>query len=226
MTTTTYDRDESLVLRIETAGSLAEAGAGIAVIVLAIVALTHFDSTFLAGVTAIVLGGALIAQGGAVAAEYSNLLAMVTGGSLGAVELGGGMTVELLGGVGIIVLGILALLGLVPDVLLASGVIAVGAATILAASGLERLNTLKTTAAGLAGVAKRVVEGSTAGAIMAQALAGGAAIVLGIIALAMPVYAGVLVLAALLVLGATVTLSGTALTGRMIPRLFGGQRAA
>jgi hypothetical protein len=222
MTTTTYG--DKAILEIETTGSVVEATLGIAVVVLAIVGLAHADWIVFGAIAAIVLGAALLAQGGAVAAEYTKLLSIISGGTLGAIELGGGMTVEVLAGGSIVVLGILALVGFNPDVLLAAGVIAVGASLILAASGLQRLNTLKVQAAGMSELAQKVTEAAVACAITAQVLCGGAAIVLGILALTVTAHATVLMLVGILVLGATVALSGTALTGRLL-RLFNPKQA-
>jgi hypothetical protein len=222
MTTTTYG--DKAILEIETTGSVVEATLGIAVVVLAIVGLAHADWIVFGAIAAIVLGAALLAQGGAVAAEYTKLLSIISGGTLGAIELGGGMTVEVLAGGSIVVLGILALVGFSPDVLLAAGVIAVGASLVLAASGLQRLNTLKVQAAGMSELAQKVTEAAVACAITAQVLCGGAAIVLGILALTVTAHATVLMLVGLLVLGATVALSGTALTGRLL-RLFNPKQA-
>ncbi len=219
MTTATATYDDKTILGIETTGSVVEAATGIAVIVLAIIGLAHTGSTFFGAVAAIVLGAALLAQGGAVAAEYSKLLSVITGGALGAIELGGGMTVEVLAGGAIVVLGILALIGFSPVVLIAAGVIAVGASLIIGAAGLQRLNTLKVQAAGLSDLAQKVAEGAVACATTAQVLCGGAALVLGILALTVNADAAMLMLVGLLVLGATVALSGTALTGRLM-RLF------
>lgn len=219
---TTYS--EKSILEIETTGSVVEAAAGIAVIILAIIGLARADTGFMTSITGIVLGAALLAQGGAIAAEYSKLLAMVSGGTLGAVELGGGMTVEILAGGSAIILGILGLLGFAPEVLLAIVVIAVGSASILAASGFQRLNTLKLEAAGLSEIAQKVARGTVAGAIAAQVMAGGGAIVLGILALTLTAHAAVLTLVGLLVLGASVAVSGTALTGRLL-RLFNIKQA-
>jgi hypothetical protein len=219
MTTATTTYGNKALLEIETTGSVVEATTGIAVVVLAIIGLAHAGLGIFGAIGAIVLGAALLAQGGAVAAEYSKLLSVITGGTLGAIELGGGMTVEVLAGGSIVVLGILALIGFSPDVLISAGVIAVGASLILGAAGLQRLNTLKVQASGLSELAQQVAQGAVACAVTAQVLCGGAAIVLGILALTLPAHSTVLMLIGLLVLGATVAISGTALTGRLL-RLF------
>lgn len=219
---TTYD--EKAILEVETTGSMIEAAAGLAVVVLAIIGLARADTGFMMSIAGIVLGAALLAHGGTIASEYSKLLAMTTGGTLGTIELGGGMTVEVLAGGAAIVLGILGVVGFAPEVLLAAAVIAVGASLILAASAFQRLNTLKTQAAGLSDTAQKVAQAAVAGAIAAQVLAGAAAIVLGILALTVAAHAVALTLVGLLVLGASVTVSGTALTGRLL-RLFNVKQA-
>lgn len=208
--------NEEGVLELETAGFVIEAAAGVAVIVLAIIGLARADTGFVTSITGIVLGAALLAQGATVAAEYSTLLSMVSQGMLGAIELGGGMTIEILAGGTAIVLGILGLVGFRPELLLAVAVIAVGASAILSAGGLQRLNTLKIEASGFSELAQKVARGTVAGALAAHVLAGGSAIVLGILALTLPMHAAVLTLVGLLVLGASVTISGTALTGRLL----------
>jgi hypothetical protein len=95
---------------------------------------------------------------------------------------------------------------------------------VFAAGGLQRLNTLKVIASGMNELAQKVTEGAVACAITAQVLCGGAAIVLGILALTIPAHATVLMLVGLLVLGATIAASGTTLTGRLL-RLFSTKSA-
>lgn len=221
MTTTTsptYTYDRKQILGIETTGSVVEAAAGIAVIVLSIIGIAQAGSGFLASIAAIVLGAALIAQGGAIAAEYSKLLGTVTG-ALGTLQLGSSVTTEMLAGVAAVVLGILGLIGFAPVTLIAAAVIVVGASLMLSIGGLARLNSLKVQAAGLTDLAQKTAEAAVGGAVTTQLLAGAAAIVLGILALTIPLHGAVLMLVGLLVLGAAVAISGTTLTGRML-RIF------
>ncbi len=218
-TPTTYTYDRKQILGIETTGSVVEAATGIAVIVLSIIGIAQAGSGFLASIAAIVLGAALIAQGGAIAAEYSKLLGAVTGGALGTLQLGSSVTTEMLAGVAAVVLGILGLIGFAPVTLISAAVIAVGASLMLSLSGLQRLNSLKVQAAGLTDLAQKTAEAAVAGAVTTQLLAGAAAIVLGILALTIPLHGAILMLVGLLVLGAAVAISGTTLTGRML-RMF------
>ena len=102
--------------------------------------------------------------------------------------------------------------------------ISVGTSIILSATGIQRLNTLKVQAAGLPEIAQRVAAGAVAATLAAQALEAGAAIVLSILALSVSTHAPVLTLVGLLVLGASVALSSTALTGRLIRLIMASTR--
>jgi len=214
--TTSQVRGERTVLEVESAGSVIEAGAGVAVIALGIIGLARGDSGFITAIATIVLGAALFAQGGAIAAQYSKLTALISGGTMGALELGGGMGSDIIAGAAVIVLGILGLIGFAPGILLASAVITAGATLLLGAAAIERLAMFKANAAGLSEMAQKLTHATIASAVTGQILAGCGAVVLGIIALAMPAHAIVLSLVALLVLGGSIMVSGAALTGRLL----------
>jgi hypothetical protein len=230
---TAYDQaHERRAIDVEAGGSVVEAVGGFGVIVLSILGLAGLIPDFLASIAGIVFGVAIFAEGAAIAAEYSSLYARLTGGAIGAVELGGGMTVEIMAGVAAIVLGILALIGVATTILLPALVIAAGAALMLTSWTLQRLNHLKLEAFGGAEVAQHVARGAVSGAAGAQLLAGLAAVVLGIIALvALPAggaagagaaataVAGTgmtLTLVGLLVLGFATLMSGVTLAGRFM----------
>lgn len=216
--------EQKSIFEVEAAGAAIEAAGAVAVVVLSIIGLARADTGPIMSITTIVLGATLVLYGGTIASEYSKLLSMATEGALGAVELGGGMTVEILVGASAIVLGILGFIGYAPITLDACAVIAAGGALILGASGFQRLNTLKAQTAGLSDMAQTVAKAAVSGAIAAQVMAGGAAIVLGILGLTTS-HMAALTLIGLLVLGASVAVSGTALTGRMV-HLFNHKSAA
>ncbi len=192
--------NEKSVLEVETMGFVIEAAAGIAVAVLAIIGLVRGDTGLITSIAGIVFGAALLAQGTAIAREYSSLLRMMAPGRYNAAILGSGITVEILAGCSAAVLGILALLGFYPETLMAVSVIVGGAALVLDAAGLERLNNLKAHVAGLTDLGEKIAHGAVSGAIAAQVLAGAGAVVLGILALTMPLHSEVLTLTGLLVL--------------------------
>lgn len=215
MTTTLHPFEEQPGLEVEGAGSILEAAGGLAVIVLAIVGLGGIYPIFLVSVGGIALGGALLVEGGVIAGEYARLLTMTHEERFEGTELGAGMTTELIAGGATLVLGILALLSVVPLTLLPIAVILTGAALAMTSGAVQRLNDIKTEALGLSGPARRVTRAAVSSAAATQAFVGMGVVVLGIIALSAPDSAETLTLVALLALGASLTLSGTALAGRL-----------
>jgi hypothetical protein len=217
---------ERHLLEVESGGAATEAFGGLTVVILTILGLVGLAPEPLVAIAGIVFGVAILAQGAAIAAEYTELFSK-TNGAMGTIELGGGMTVEITAGVAAIVLGILALLGMIPQILMPALVITGGAALILTAGSLQRLNRLKVTTAEKGKGSENVLRATTSGAAGGQLLSGVAAIVLGIIAFAsMPSTVAMgaahmggnwltLVLVGLLVLGSSIMLSGGALVGRL-----------
>lgn len=212
MATTYTERD---VARVEATGSIVEAAGGIAVAILSIIALSRAGSLTLPSIAAIVLGAALLAEGGTVATEFARLLSMTSAGRLNAAEAGGGMTTEIFIGAGVLVLGVLALLGIGALTLLPAAVIATGGMMLLTAAGVQRMNEMRATMAGASDNAQRLMMAASSGAAAFQILAAIAAIVLGILALSSTAHVMAFTLAGLLVLGIAIALSGTAITGSL-----------
>ena len=150
--------------------------------------------------------------------EYASII--LPAGTAGASsELGvGSLSTLFLVGVAGIVLGILALLGIATEILAAIAGIAFGSALLLSSNSVRNLYMLQTSASrsaaprpGTEMMAGQMASGSAG----IQMLAGLAAIVLGILAV-VGIKADMLMLAALIVLGATVILTGSALSGLVI----------
>jgi len=197
-------------------GGLIDALGGIAAAVLAIVGLTGFDPVGMAGIATIVFGAALLIQGGTILTEY----AQITLPSEASPRMTGGeglSTMFLVGAAGI-VLGVLALLGIAPMALIAISVIAFGSALVLSSGAVRQLYLLQAQAHQMVAVrsANELLAGQVAaGSTGVQLLAGLASVVLGIMAVAghAPM---ILSLAALLLLGVTVLLTGGTLTGLVL----------
>lgn len=183
-------------------GSSLEAIGGIAAVILAILGLAHVAPVFLAAIAAIVVGAALIVEGGVMSSRLTRAAtdAGVTG------DVGGGLTAEFLGGAAGIVLGILAVLGASP-VLVPVAVIVFGAALLIGSGANLELSSLGRQAA-----QPSVVIGGASGALVLVAIA---AIVLGILAL-VGLVPTILSLVALLALGAAVLFTSTAMTARLV----------
>jgi hypothetical protein len=196
---------------------------GIATAVLAIIGLAGWHPELLAGVATIVFGAALLIQGGTLLSEYSMAVRPV-----GALQTasdafsGDGLAAMFPVAIAGIVLGILALLGIAPYVLTSVSVIAFGAALMLSAQSVRRLYRLQ------AEMRRVSVSGSSvreflagemaAGSAGIQFVAGLAALVLGIIAVVMAgtIRNEVLTLVALLIVGLTNIISGSALSGLVL----------
>ncbi len=201
-------------------GGLVDAIGGIATVVLAIIGLSGVHADVLAPIAVIVFGAALLIQGGAMLSEYTQI-SLPAGAS--AEEFGaGGLSSMFLVGVAGIILGILALIGIQTTVLMSVAVIAFGAALVIGSNSVRQLYQLRTTAGrslapqGMTQGVTQVLAGEmAAGSAGVQLLAGLTGIVLGILAVT-GVYTPVLVLSALIVLGATLVLSGSTLSGLVL----------
>ncbi len=210
---------EQRTAQIVAGGSLAEALCGLGTVVLAILALAAVYTTFLAPVAALVLGAALFLEGAAVAIRFSRMMNEVQGDAVeNELELGGGMSAQVGGGIAVFVLGILALVGVVPHILTAVAVIAAGAAVLIGCGSTARLNHLVIGRWGLSENGMSVARAGVTSAAGAQVLAGLAGIVLGILALIdrFAAYTWTLSSVGLLCLGAVVLLGGVAISARMM----------
>jgi hypothetical protein len=196
-------------------GSAAEIIGGIAAIILTILGLAHVAPSLMLPIATIAIGVALVFEGGSVAVQYSRIISRTTENSAQTIEMGGGMTAEMLAGITGIVLGILALLGLDSLTLSASAVIVYGAALSLGSGSTARLNDLRIEVSGAHQSAQRVAHEAVSAAAGTQVLVGLAGGVLGILAL-VGLAPTVLVLVGLLAVGASLLLSGGAVGGRLI----------
>jgi len=178
-------------------GSAVQSLAGIAGVVLAVLGLLGVLPTLMAAIAAICIGVALISQGGAIHAQFASLMGRAAGGEPSAGVLGGAAG---------IVLGVLALLGLTPNVLLAVAVIVFGATLLVSSAAAGRLQAASATAG-------YETQGG------AHTLLGLGAGVLGLLALLAVGGEGgglLLTLIGLLVLAAGLTLGGGVTTTRTV----------
>jgi hypothetical protein len=200
-------------------GGLIDAIGGIAVAVLAIIGLTGFDPERMAAIATIVLGVALLIQGGTILSEYAQVFEAATTAPASDRVGGDGLAAMFVVGAGGLVLGVLALLGLVPVDMTGIAVIAYGAAMVLSSSSVRQLHRLQAENLQMASTHRsghELLAGQMAsGSSGIQLLTGLTATVLGILAVAGH-DAGVLTLAALLVLGVTVLLTGSALSSLVV----------
>lgn len=188
--------------------------AGAAAIVLTILGLAHVAPTFLVAVAVIAVGIALAAHGANVARQYARLVAGRA--ELGAVG-GGAWSIEFLAGAGGIILGVLALLQVSPDVLIAVAAIGFGAGITVSSSVSAQLAVIGTSADANDPL-RRIVTESASSASAVQVLAGLSAVVLGILALSG--FASItLLLVALLAVGSFAVVNGS-IFGSMMMSMF------
>jgi hypothetical protein len=193
----------------ETSGIFAEAVGGIATIALAIIALAGTNPDFLLAIATIVFGAALLIEGTSIVTDYAHVLSAATG-ALGFQIGTGGLAAVFLAGVTGIVLGVLALLGVHAPVLTSVAVIVFGSALVLSSNSMFNLYAIKARL-----TSDLMVGGAISGSAGAQALAGIAAIVLGILAVA-GAATQTLALIALLVLGGAILATGNGMNNAMI----------
>lgn len=201
-------------------GSFTEAIGGAAAIVLSIIGLAAVYPSFMASISAIVIGAALMLRGCALTARYYSLLEESDASSGGQeAELGGGISTEVMGGIAGIVLGILALVNVAPIILISVSAIVLGVTLLLGCGTNSRLNELVVDRMHQRENGRRIAGDILAAANGAQALVGVAAAVLGIVAVCTQ-YSLVLSLVAFLAMGSSVLFSGGTVTGRMMTMLM------
>lgn len=203
-------------------GGFFDAIGGIATAVLAIIALSGFNPMVLSAVATIVFGAALLIEAGTLLSEYAQII-FPTGTAARSTEAvggenDGGLAAMFLVGAAGIVLGILSLLGIASAALTAVAVIAFGAALILSSGSVRHLYVLQTSARRMdaSQTGSEVLAGEmSSGSSGLQLLIGLAAVVLGILATA-GIRTPLLTLVGLLILGVTVILTGSTLSGLIL----------
>jgi hypothetical protein len=199
---------------VEPFGLLTEGAAGIAVIVLAIIALAGVSSLVLASIAAIVIGVGLTVQAFNGAAEEERLSAPHTG--VNESDVGGEVVVECMCGLTGIVLGILTLVGASSPYLLPAALIIFAASLLLSGVIGMRPRIMQVAASGTERQVA-VYRGSPAASGMAVMI-GVAAIVLGILSVIMAT-SHVLVLVGFLAVGVALLVTSASFAGAAL-RLF------
>jgi hypothetical protein len=204
--------EHKLTVEAVAAGSAVESVCGIGAAVLGILALAGVLPRYLVPVATIALGAALVSQGWAIAARFSDLTTSI-GGRHSRVGVGGGMSAEFLGGTAVVTLGILALIGLMPLTLTAVAIVAFGGSLLVGGAAAREINEFGDANADpersshLAREAARTASGT-------EVLVGLGGVALGILAL-VGIEAATLVAVAVLAYGAAVMFGGAAVGGRL-----------
>jgi hypothetical protein len=208
-----YEEEKSA--RIVRSGSASEGVAGIFGSALAILGLLNIAPQMLLPIATIVLGVALLLQGGSVAYRFSKLLNETAKGRFEASELGIGLTTEVIGGFAVIVLGILTLLRVGASSLMPVSAIVFGVTLIFGSGITSRLNHLQLPRSNEYEAYREVARETVAVATGVQILLGLSALTLGIIAL-VGVQWMTLTFVALLCVGVSDVTSGSAIAAKMM----------
>jgi hypothetical protein len=206
---------EKATLRATAGKSFAETVISGAVVVVAILGLAGLFPGVLLAVATIGIGAAFLMQGGAISARIKRILRENFGENSTVADVGSGVSAEVVGGLIGIVLGILALAGVMPATLVAIASLTYGGALILSSDAMARINNQVVEMGARSEAAKRLAHEALSVSSGVQLLVGLGAITLGILAL-IGINPAVLLLVSMLGLSAADLLSGTALGGRMM----------
>lgn len=190
--------------------SSTEAVLGGAAAVLGILGLIGVFPVYMAAIATLGIGAALLVEGGGIATRFSQLSAL-NGRRRTAAMLGGGTSAEVLSGLGGITLGVLALVGIQPMVLLPIAVIVFGGGLVFGTSATARATEALES---YEEHDRQSAQEAVAAAQGARVLVGLGAVTLGILVLADIGVPMVLTLVSLLALGGMTFLNGSALGAR------------
>ena len=196
-------------------GSALGSVAGVAAIALGILALVGVYPALFMSIAAICAGGALLFEGAALSARFARYLAETSHGTITIADVGGGLTTEFAGGIAGVTLGILALVGIAPAVLVPAAVIAMGGALLAGSFLTARINAAIIESGGRGEPFSGIAGEIRLAASGVQGLCGAAAVALGILALIGFVPA-VLSLIGLIAIGFAAAMNGSALSASIM----------
>lgn len=196
-------------------GTTAEAVAGLAAGTLAILGLAGVLPFYMTTIGIIAAGAALFIEGATVAGAYAKLSYDATIPEAQQLEVGGGFGAQGIGGAAAVVLGILSLVGILPQILVPISAMVLGAALLLGGAARPELNFAQLGVRGGSPHARYLAHQAIIGTSGVLALVGIGALVLGILALVQgPTFE--LSLIAILAVGAAELFGGSAMLGRLV----------
>ncbi len=197
------------------AGTGSEAFIGGGAMILAIIGLAGVQSFYMAAIAVIAVGAALVLEGAVLMAKQAEMATQFETARSERLEAGGGVSAELLGGAAGIVLGILALVGIAPMILLSVALITFGACLLMGATMTSHVRNYAFEPRTEHPALREVAHEATIAASGAQALVALAAILLGILGLVQFVPL-TLTLVGMLVLGGAILLNESAMPTWML----------
>lgn len=213
-----YGEGRGIAAEAEPFGLLTEGAAGIATIVLGVIALAGVNAGVLASIITIIIGVGLIVQAFNATAENSKQFTVsgTAAAAAGGAELGGEVMIDVAAGVTGVILGILALVGINAPHLVPAALIVFGGALILSGAAAAQGRTAMTTTA--SGTAMQVSYQGSAAMAGLEILVGFAAVILGILSLVFE-SSWVLALVGFIAVGAAMLMVSATFSGAVV-RLF------
>jgi hypothetical protein len=207
--------------QVTAGGSTAEALAGLGAVVLAILALIGLLPVTLTAIATIAIGAGLFLRGMAISSRLNDLRrdTYAAGHREHVRPSRANLTIEMLGGLACIALGILALLRLGPGSLLPIAAIVFGGTLILSAGVTSRLAELEAWRSDVDTRTREVEREAARGATGTEVLVGIGAIVLGILTLVAVGPGLLLITIANLAVGGAMLLNGAMLGTRSTRRI-------
>ena len=188
-------------------GSSFEAFAGVIAVAVAIAGIAGYVPVYMGAIATIAVGFALLAQGGTLAARWQNATHIPGTEHREAVGIG----TEVIGGFAGIALGVIALLGVVPLVLLPVSAIVLGAALLFGGPAQPQI---AEAAPAASRHRYRVTRDAVRTTSSVMVMAGLASVVLGVLGLALSGYTMVMSLIAMLCVASALVIAGGVLTAR------------
>ena len=194
-------------------GTMLEAVGGMAAVALTILSLAGLMPVLLTSIAVIAIGAALFMEGTTIAAEYKELLESASNNKLSSEDLGSGISIEFVAGIGAIALGILSLVGVATFTLLPISTVVLGAGVLLSSGTKSRLNSTKIRLADVNNTANAIARDIASTSIAGELFIGLGAMTLGILAI-IGLSPMMLTIIGILGVGASSAMSGSALSGR------------
>ncbi len=199
----------------EMALSVGAMPAALALVILGILALAKIAPLLLISIAVIVGGVLLVIDSAALTQQIATALAAKPGHKLNVAELPAGLNAGVLGGMTGIVLGILAILGVAPQTLIAVAAIVFGVAVLFDFAARSQAHALRMTTGETPEQSAKLALAAASSTGTAALFAGVALITLGILALA-GIAGEVLIAVAFLGLGAYVLLEEASGAGHLV----------
>lgn len=182
-TTKTYGETQVAAARLVKSGSIVSGVASLIAVVITLMAMGNIWTGVLIPLAVIALGVAFLSQGGTIAARFSDLLPETSKRRSEVSKMGAGLSVEVAGGLIAGILGILALLNIMPSVLVPVAILVFGITMIFGSGVVLWLDSLLTGRSGeYAGASSTAHEAVMASGGL-QFVLGMAAFILGILSL-------------------------------------------